>query len=141
MITLAIILSLITTAFAGSDNVKSEVLSAFKSRFASAEDVTWSSGKSFYEATFYSNGSWMTAYYNEKAELVGVYRNISSNQLPYYLQNSVKKQYAGFWITELFEFSDNEGFRYYIKLRDADHEVVLESLNGKNWQLYQSTKL
>jgi hypothetical protein len=141
MITLAMMLTLITVAFAGEGSVKAEVLQAFKTKFTGAKEVNWSAGKQYAEASFLYNDTWLTAYYNDKAELIGVSHNISSGQLPFFLQNNLKKNYAGYWITDLFELSNQDGFSYYVTVRNADEEVVLESLNGRTWQVYRSTKI
>ena len=141
MITIAMMLALLTTAFAGEENVKAEILTAFKEKFSTAQEVSWNAGKMYAEATFLFNGNWMTAHYNDRAELIGVSRNITSSQLPYYLQNNLKKNYSGYWITDLFELSNSTGFSHYVTLKNADEEIVLESLNGKNWKVYHSTKI
>ena len=135
------IVSLMTSAFAEEENVKAEILAAFKSKFSTAQEVTWTSGKMFSEATFLLNGSWITAHFNYRAELVAVSRNITSDQLPLFLQNNLRKHYSGYWITDLFELSNKDGFSHYITLRNADEEIVLESLNGRTWSVYRSTKL
>jgi len=87
------------------------------------------------------NGGWFTASYNEKAELVSISRNISSTQLPYFIQNNLRKNFGSSWITELVEISNQHGFSYYVTLTSADNEVILESLNGKEWTIYKSTQL
>ena len=140
-ITLAMIVTLMTSAFASEENVKAEILAAFKNKFSTAQEVTWTTGKMFSEATFLFNGNWITAHFNYRAELVAVSRNITSDQLPYFLQSNLRKHYSGYWITDLFELSNKEGFSHYITLRNADEEIVLESLNGRTWSVYRSTKL
>jgi hypothetical protein len=140
-ITLAMILSLLASAFASEENVKAEILAAFKNRFSTAQEVTWTSGKMFSEATFLFNGNWITAHFNYRAELIAVSRNITSDQLPYYLQNNLKKHRSAYWITELFELSNKDGYSHYVTLRNADEEIILESLNGRTWSTYRSTKL
>ena len=140
IITVALLLSMIAV-FASEGNVKSEILSAFKNKFNGAQEVSWSAGKLYTEATFLFNGSRFTASYNEKAELVSVSRNISSTQLPYFIQNNLRKNFGSSWITELVEISNQHGFSYYVTLTSADNEVILESLNGKEWTIYKSTQL
>ena len=135
------ITSLMTSAFASEENVKAEILAAFKNKFSTAQEVSWTTGKMFSEATFLFNGNWITAHFNYRAELVAVSRNITSSQLPYFLQSNLRKHYSGYWITDLFELSNKEGYSHYITLRNADEEIVLESLNGRTWSVYRSTKL
>ena len=138
MISLAMIITLMTSAFASDEKVRNEILKSFDNKFSGAQEVTWVRGKDYYKASFNYNDSWLVAYYNKTSELMGVTRNISSIQLPLYLQNSLKNKYSNYWITQLFEYSNKEGFRYYVTLENADKTITLESLNGTDWELYQS---
>ena len=132
--TLAITITLFTTAFAGDENAKNEIEKAFTQRFTGAQNVTWIPGNDYYKASFTYNGNWMNAYYGKSAELLGLTRNILSTQLPFFLQTNLKKKYSGYWITDLFELTDDYGFKYFITLKNADETIILESSNGTNWQ-------
>ena len=136
MIALAMMITLTTSAFAGNEKVKPEILEAFKNQFASAQEITWLVGSNYYKAAFTCNGAWMFAFYNTEAEFLGTVRHISSTQLPFYLQSNLKKNYARYWITDLFELSNEEGTRYYITLQDADQKIVLRSGYGSGWEVY-----
>lgn len=138
MISLAMIVTLMTSAFANNEKVRSEILKSFNSKFSGAQEVTWITGKNFYKASFNYHGTWMIAYYNKTSELMGVTRNISSRQLPLYLQNSLRNKYSNFWLTQLFEYSNKEGFWYYVTLENAKKTIVLKSSNGMDWEMYQS---
>lgn len=133
MITLVMIATLLGSAFAADEKVKTEITKAFTSQFSNASEVTWVREINYYKVFFVSNGSWMCAYYNNSAELLAVKRNVSPTQLPYFLQNSYKKTYADHWVTGLFELSTKHGFRYFITLQNADKTIVLESLDGSDW--------
>ena len=133
ILTFTLIITLIASAFAGDDKTRTEVTKAFASKFATAREVTWVTGSTYYRAYFNYNGTWMYAYYNMKAELIGMSRNILSTQLPFYLQENLKNERKGFWITNLMEFSDEDGFRYYVTLQDADKTLFLVSENGSDW--------
>lgn len=140
MIAMAMMITLTTGAFAGEEKVKPEVLDAFNNKFTSAQDVTWMAGTNYYKAAFIYNGAWVFAYYNTTAKLVRLTRHVSSTQLPFYLQNSLKKKYADYWITDLVEESTVKGFSYYITLQDADQKIVLKSKNGSDWEANQEYK-
>lgn len=140
MITLAMIVTLMISAFANDEKVGNEILKSFNNKFSGAQEVTWIRGKDYYKASFNYNGMWMIAYYNKASELMGVARHISSRQLPLYLQNNLRNKYSDFWITELFEYSNKESFRYYMTLENADKTITLKSSNGTDWELYQSKK-
>lgn len=138
ILTLAIAVSTMS-AFASDVNVTQKVLDAFKTEFVSAKEVEWSAGSNYYKATFYYNGHYVFAYYNENAELLGLTRYLSPADLPLTLQNILKKNYEGYWVSDLFEASKNNGTTYYITVEDADTKIVLSS-SGTDWSVYNKTK-
>ena len=82
----------------------------------------------------------MTAYFTPDGELMGVIRNILSTQLPLNLQTSLKKEYEGYWITELFEFARPDSNGYYITIQNADEVITLQSTDGSSWSTYSKAK-
>ena len=140
ILTLAIALSSFAI-FAKDVKVSTAVLNAFASEFSEAKDVQWSTGAGFYKAAFVYNEQYMTAFYGFDGQMLGIARNISSLDLPLNLQASLKKDYSGRWISELFEVSNEEGTHYYITLEQADSKITLSSSNGSKWKVYKrSTK-
>ena len=135
LIAITILFTVAANAFAGEE-IKPEVLDAFKNKFTCAKEVTWEAGSNYYKAAFNYNGNWLFAYFSKTGGLIGLTRNISSTQLPMYLQSSLQKKYDDFWITGLVEESNAKGFNYYITIRDADQKIVLKSKNGGDWEIY-----
>ena len=133
IVTLTLLITMMTSSFANDEKVRSEVVKSFTSKFNSAREVTWTTGSTYYRAAFIYNGNWMYAYYNKSAELLGLRRNIVSTQLPFYLQDNLKKNFAAYWITDLFELSDEDGYRYYVTLQNADKTRILVSEDGSGW--------
>jgi hypothetical protein len=75
---------------------------SFKKDFQQCYEYQLAAGKHA-KATFTLNDQVMIAYYsNENNELLAVVRNILSQQLPINLFTSLKKEYSGYWITDLF---------------------------------------
>lgn len=136
ILTIAIVLS-VFAVFANETKVNSAVLNRFSNEFAGATEVKWTSGSNFYKASFVYNTQPVTAFYSFEGEMLGLARNISSLDLPLNLQASLKKEYGGRWITELFELSNEEGTNYYITLEQADTKIVLKSTNGSQWSVYK----
>lgn len=150
MMTLAIALTTVC-AFAGStfgkptvafgeEKVAPKVLDAFNTEFSTAKDVEWSIGENQYTATFNYNGAYVFAYYNEEGDLLGLTRNLTPNALSMTLQNSLKKNYSDFWVSDLFEVAKNGGTDYYITLENADKKIVLHAAGGKDWEVYKKVK-
>jgi hypothetical protein len=136
LIAITIIFTLTANVFAGEEKIKPEVLNAFKNKFSNAQDVTWIAGSNYYKATFNYYGHRLFAYYTTTGKLKGVTRYISSPELPLYLRHNLQKKYPDFWITDLVEESNQNGFNYYITLQDADQKIVLKSKYGSGWTIY-----
>jgi hypothetical protein len=124
---------------AGPDSISSDVRISFKKDFHNARIISTEVHKSFTKLTFKMDEMIMFAYYSENGELLAVTRNIVSSQLPLSLQMNLKNNYNGYWITELFELSGDNGNCYYISLENADSKIALRS-NGDEWEVYTSAK-
>ena len=141
MIILAMMITLGTmSAFAGEENVSAKVLNAFKSDFNSAKEVEWTVGSDFYKAAFTFNGQHVFAFYNTDGEMLALTRYISSLDLPLTLQGDLKKNYSDYWISDLFEVSNNNGTNYYITLENADSKVVLKTEGNNTWKTYKKVR-
>jgi hypothetical protein len=127
------------SAFAG-EVVNKQVQKAFETEFATAREVVWSRGTDYYRAAFLYNERHVFAYFDEEGGLLGVTRYISSADLPVTLQAQLKKNYAEYWISDLFELSQPENAAYYITVENADTRLVLRSQNGSAWQVFQKTR-
>ena len=126
-------------ALASEENVDKKVLNAFSQEFAGAKDVKWTTNETFYKASFVFNGQYVYAFYQLDGELLAMTRNISSLDLPISLQTSLKKGYEGYWISDLFEISNNEGTKYYITMENADSKLVLKSTNAGDWVSFKKS--
>lgn len=127
------------SAFAKDENVNQKVLDAFKTEFSTAKEVEWSVGADFYKATFNYNGKYVFAFYNEEGELLGLTRYLSPSDLPLALQNNLKKNYEGYWVSDLFEASKDDATNYYITLENADTKIVLKSTEN-SWNTFSKIK-
>jgi len=136
LMTLAIAISSIV-AFAGEENVSKDVLNSFNKEFNGAKEVRWTTGADFYKAVFVLNDQYITAFYNKDGEFLGMTRNISSLNLPLKLQSKIRSEYTEYWITDLFELSDNDGTHYYITVENADSKVLLKSSDNTDWNIYK----
>jgi hypothetical protein len=140
----AVVLSsvlLMNTAFANkNENVSYQVENAFKKEFTQASDVSWQKTDNYYKASFKMNNEIMTAFFTPEGEYIAVVRNVLSTQLPITLQNSLKKEYEDYWITDLFEFARPDSNGYFITVQNADQVVILQSTNGYSWSTYSKSK-
>lgn len=130
----------ISSVFAGEGEVSKQVLKAFQSEFTDATEVSWSEGSNYYRAGFTMNTMKVFAYYTKAGDLIGVARYISPLQLPLHLLTHLKKEYNHYWVTDLFEMSNEDGTHYYVTVENNDTSVMLHSTNGSDWSTYNKSK-
>lgn len=141
---LFIFLTFLSSFFASNTNaadpVSAQAVKSFQQTFTNAENATWTVSQNLYKVEFSLNGQLMTAFYNLQGEFAGVTRNITSLQLPVMLLAEVKKEYAHYWITDLFELSNQNGTEYYVTLENADTKLILKSSGHSSWATYQKCR-
>jgi hypothetical protein len=84
-----------------------------------------------------------TAWWTGKAqanELPGTpVHNILSSQLPQALLSSIKKEYAAYWITVLYEEGNTKHPSYFIRLENPDQIITMSSDDSENWVIDNTT--
>ena len=128
------------SAIANEPGVDPRVLESFKTEFASAREVKWTTTSDFYKADFTFNDQQVSAYYSKEGELIGLSRHITSFDLPLSLQAGLKKSYNSYWISDLVELTKSNSTIYYITLEDADTQLILKAGDGESWNEYKRTK-
>lgn len=114
------------------------VLVSFNHQFASARDAKWESNKNFFKVSFQMDNEILFAYYSLEGDLLAISRYISPDQLPVQLLISLKKDYSGYWITDLFEIHINEDSSYYITLENESQRKVLKSVDSSSWNTFKT---
>ena len=122
----------------GNDENK-EVKASFQRDFRNAHLMSTEVKDNFTKVTFTLNDQVMTAFYAADGSLLGVTRNIVSSQLPVSLLVSFRKHYNEYWITDLFEMSQDAQSNYYLSLENADTKLTLRS-NGDSWEVYSTVR-
>ena len=141
LLILAISFGVVSASFANNDeSVNARAEQSFKKEFAQAKDVKWQKSGEMAKATFSLNDRILFAYYSQDGELVAITRNITTDQLPITLLNSLKKNYSDFWITDLFEMVSGGQTSYYITVENADSKVVLKSDDFADWTNFKKEK-
>jgi hypothetical protein len=142
-VTMALLMT-VTASFAfsgtkGSNDINNGIRTSFKKDFQNGQILTTEAYKRFTKLTFKLDGQILSAFYSESGDLLAVTHNILSSQLPINLMLSLKNDYNGYWITELFEFTGDSDNCYYVSLENADSKVTLRS-NGNEWEIYSTVK-
>ena len=120
-------------------NVSSAIVNSFKTSFNNTSDIKWKDCGSFVRADFNMSGQYVTAYYDQNAALMAVTKNIPSVQLPVTLQANLRKNYRNFWVSDLFELSDESGTTYYATVENNDAKITLKS-SGGTWTTYKKQR-
>lgn len=128
------------TSFANDVNISARVLQSFNEEFSSATEVSWTVGENYVKAEFVFNTQHITAFYTPDGDLMGVARYISSVSLPVALQNTLKRDFSGYWISDLFEVTRNSGTSYYVTIENADVKMVLQAQPNEDWSLYKRSR-
>ena len=129
----------ITMSFAnvepGTGNVSKNVESSFKKEFVGAVPTNWTKSNNLYRVQFVLNEQIMFAYLNEAGVVVGIYRNVTTDQIPFLLSSKLKDKLSSYWITSLYETVRNGESNYYVTLENADEQVTFRSDSNNEWTL------
>jgi hypothetical protein len=142
ILSIATMLMMGVSAFAANNDevVSQQALRAFRNDFAGASHVSWDNKNGYTRATFSLNGQVLFAYYNTNGELQAVTRNIVSDQLPISLLSDLKKEYADYWISDLFEMATGDQTTYYVTIENSDKKIVLKSEGTSFWSVFSKTR-
>lgn len=134
----ALLLTGISYSFANKDDdsINKKAVASFNKEFSNASDIKWQRKSGFVLATFFMNNEVMFAYYTTEGEMIAIARNILSDKLPIQKLLSLRKDYSGYWISNLFEVSTSEGTAYYVTVENADLKLTLRSEENGNWETY-----
>jgi hypothetical protein len=131
--------SIFNTSNATETVASPQALASFQSMYTEATDISWSTMGELYKVSFIIDGKGALAFYDQEGALVAFSKNVSTSELPAGLQASLKKEMKEGWISSLFFMSSQEGNQYYVTLENADTKLVMKSVNGKKWTVYQKT--
>jgi len=132
-------LSLTSFATDNGDDVSPRAIKSFNSSFKTATEVNWTVNDNYYKANFALNGQYVSAFYDAEGNMIALTRNISSLQLPITLQADLKKNYDGYWISDVMEVANEEGTGYYITLETGDTQLILKS-NNDSWSTFKKQR-
>jgi hypothetical protein len=141
-LTAALILTVgISSSFATPAGDLDNINASFHKDFRKAELLATNVTGNYTKLTFKMNGMVLFAFYSGDGKLLAVIHNIVSTQLPLQLQMNLRRNYADYWISDLFECDAEGSTSYFLTIENADRKVTLKSNDG-NWETYsKSTKI
>jgi hypothetical protein len=141
ILSIAIVLALFSTAFANHPSTVTErARASFQKDFYQASEVNWTETNNYVLATFLLDKETLFAYYDFQGNLIGLVHHILTTSLPVNLRKDIKKHYADYWVSELFEVTREDGVYYYIQLKNPDETIVLSTEGTNGWYRYSMPK-
>lgn len=116
------------------------VTTVFTSDFSNARDINWETYNGYYKASFTEMGKTTYAFYTADAEFMGIAAHLSADKLPVALRSFLSEKYAGYWITDLYQFTINTTPGFLITIENADRKIMLKAEAGECWSLYTEVK-
>jgi hypothetical protein len=124
---------------AAADTIASpEAVMAFQKQYSKAKQILWEDFGSVYKVSFEQDGKYAAAFYDNEGKTVSVVKNVSLTELPSSLRTATRKHFKNYWITELVHINSEAGKGYYVIFEDADHKVIMKSVNDRRWVVYQT---
>jgi hypothetical protein len=137
ILSIAITLALSGSAFANHmESATDRAVASFHKDFKKASEFSCSEKNNYVLVTFNLDKQIQYAYYDFQGSLIGVVQNILSSSLPEYLRKDIKKHYADYWVSDLFQVTYDDGVYYYVRLKNADRTIVLSTEGTNIWHRY-----
>jgi hypothetical protein len=141
ILSLAIGLAAFSSAFAKApDSANDRAVASFQKDFHQASAVRWDVTNNYVMATFELDKQIQYAYYDFQGNLIGVVRHMLTSSLPEDLNKEIKKHYANYWVSELFQVTSEHGVYYYIQLKNGDETLVLSTEDSNGWHRFAVPK-
>jgi hypothetical protein len=121
--------------FARSTPTKPEpaALQAFEATYGKQTPAAWTCTAAGCQVQFELKGQTITAVYTPTGKLRWYKKHIYSTELPVFLQMSIKKHLAGYWISDVVEQSGKEGTTYTVTLENASGKAIMTA-KGNQWR-------
>jgi hypothetical protein len=142
ILSIAVLLALTCTSFAKSPaGINDRVFASFQKEFNRASEVKWTVTNNYVMATFQLDKEILYAYYDFQGNLAGLVHHMLTTNLPADLQKDIRKHYSNYWVSSLFQVTNEEGVSYYIQLKNADETIVLSSDGSNGWHRFTVPKI
>ena len=125
-----------TTTFAQkitADKVPAAVSTAFKTKFAQADKVSWEMEDGNYEVSFTNGGKKQSAIFDKSGRWLETETGIAASALPKAVSDGIAKQFAGYAIKDVAQLeTPDKGSIYEVELaKDKEHLDVQLSSKGE----------
>lgn len=114
--------------FAADKDLKdSEVPTAVKNtlskNYNAAQHIEWEKKGVFYQAEFRMNRRDIEVLLDEKGNIIKIYEEISSDELPQKVQQAIQSKYAGYRISDVDKITKDGSVLYKVELEHGEHDV------------------
>jgi len=114
------------------NNISSSVKKRFQQDFGSFAVVQWEKSGSYAKATFYRNGSAVSAWYNKDAKLVGTSSARSFSDMPGNARQKINSFYSDYYVVSVQGFDSARGNRpngaqtWLVELSDGTAKIIVK---------------
>lgn len=114
-------------SLAQTENPPQKVEKAFNQKFPNAKKVDWENEDGAWEAEFEWKGTEYSANFSENGDWLETEHEISENQLPAIVKNTLSIQFKGYDIEEVEISEKPDGTFYEIEMEqgETDYEVTI----------------
>jgi hypothetical protein len=135
------VITIVSSAFAGDNTLDFKGAAAFSKSFPQASEVTYTVKKEFTEVNFTWHNLKLQAFFDRQGNYIGVSREISVKDLPLSYVLNINKEYKDFDITEAIEFDHSEnGLSYYVTVVKEDRKYVLNVATDGSISVFKKMK-
>jgi hypothetical protein len=121
-----VLITIGTSAFAGTKNVSSIAKNSFQTEFSQASNAIWTAGEDYSKVTFTLNDVRMEAFYEANGDMIGTSKAISIDQLPVSAKRTFTKKYGNFEVKEAIRFEGSDDAAYFISAENEKESVVVK---------------
>ncbi len=117
----------ISSAYANKVSViNKQALRSFRSDFAGATNVKWTSSDTYSWVSFSLNNEPVRAYYDMQGSLIGTGKSVQMDQLPTASKRAFAKRYSNYNINEVMEFTADYETAYFVSASNETETVFVK---------------
>lgn len=114
-------------SFANVDPITGKVQEAFRTAFADAKNVKWTSleDAGLFQATFTYQNAELNAYYNAEGEMVAIARYIAKENLPILVAQKIQERFPEHVMMNIIEHTSNGNTTYHMTLHSPKSSMLV----------------
>lgn len=141
---MAMLGSLTFSAYAtGEENVTPHAKKTFDQEFPGASNANWKKVEQsdLYMVRFVYNQQVLLSYINEEGALLATARNISSENLPFMVNESIAKRFANYRVVQIEEITTATATNYFLTVENARVRIYVKVTSSGTFSQVKKEKI